>query len=231
MTEDVFECRVEFSQLLSPLLTSKKTMSQALAYALSHYSIHTELFDVLFSELRESGPSSSLAVKNLYILLEFIVISSLVNGWPGYRDAMELKMPAILGILFHPRRHLDYHIEYLTKLCRLLAERNIFSTKISLEMIKHVDTYCANCTPSKDYDKLTGDKSELQERFEEERELQKRLRDISFRISPPLAQGAPDWHPIDVIMKGIENDAPLSALDVKILSADLQTWQNCRQNK
>ncbi|KGG52855.1 hypothetical protein DI09_12p230 [Mitosporidium daphniae] len=173
-------------------------MSQALAYALSHYSIHTELFDVLFSELRESGPSSSLAVKNLYILLEFIVISSLVNGWPGYRDAMELKMPAILGILFHPRRHLDYHID---------------------------------CTPSKDYDKLTGDKSELQERFEEERELQKRLRDISFRISPPLAQGAPDWHPIDVIMKGIENDAPLSALDVKILSADLQTWQNCRQNK
>ena len=53
MTEDVFECRVEFSQLLSPLLISKKTISQALTYALAHYSIHLELFDVLFSELKE----------------------------------------------------------------------------------------------------------------------------------------------------------------------------------
>ena len=54
-------------------------------------------------------------MKNLYILLESIVFASLANGWSGYRDDMELKMPAILSILFHPKRHLDYHIDYLVK--------------------------------------------------------------------------------------------------------------------
>ena len=53
MGEDVFECRVEFAHLIAPLALSKKTLSQASMYAISHYSIHQDLTDVIISELKE----------------------------------------------------------------------------------------------------------------------------------------------------------------------------------
>lgn len=109
--EDTFECRLAFSQMLSSLSTGKRSLSQASAYAVSHYQLKDDLFDCFIAELKDVK-NSSLYLKNMFILLESICISSMSNGWTGYRDAFEKNCSLILGIIFHPKRHLDYHIQY-----------------------------------------------------------------------------------------------------------------------
>lgn len=174
MNENLFSYRIQFIEHLNSFSTNKKSLGSASSYALRHYDCYEELFDCLLEEFTDMK-SSSLYLKNLFILLENICTVTMNNSWFGYKNCFERYIKKILVCIFHPKRVLDCHISYIIKLLKVICYREWFTDETIQYIEKVIQKYTDQAVLAKD-DKLI-DKNELFERMEEEREYQKKLRE------------------------------------------------------
>lgn len=192
--ERLFELRSQFTELLTGLATSKRHLQPAIHFAMKHYhSARDELFDVLVEDLTDMK-APSMALKNLLICLESLCSSALQNGWGGYVDLTAKALPRITGCVLHPKRHLDYHVSYCLRLLKLIRDRDWFSAEVRCTLSDAIERYEADPPTAKDWDKLS-DKAELTERMEEEREIQKKLREFLWWQRP----GASPYAEVDAM--------------------------------
>lgn len=181
MKQNIFEIRFQFTQMLDNLSTSKRYLGACSSYCMKHYDCSTDLFDCILSELTDTR-STSLYLKHIMMLLENVCSVSLANSWVDFRNVFEQNVKYICNSIFHSNRPFDYHIEYILKMFEVISKRHWLKD----ETIKTVSTIIKYYKETHDpyIEERSLGKAEFFERIEEERDQQKRLRELLWFVNP-----------------------------------------------
>ena len=181
MDASVFEVRLQFTEMLGNLAFGKKYIGACGNYSMKHYSFHVDLFDCILTELTDAK-STPVYLKNIMILLESICSTSLGNSWFGFRDLFEQNIKHVCHGILHSKRQRDYHIDYIVKLLDVYCRRHWFQESTVQYIHSYVQKYTESHPLSPDEKPL--DKLEFLERMEEDRDQQKRFRELSWFRNP-----------------------------------------------
>lgn len=181
MKQNIFEIRFQFTQMLDNLSTSKKYLGTCSSYCMKHYDCSADLFDCMMSELADIR-STSLYLKHIMMLLENVCSASLANSWVDFRNAFEHNIEYICNSIFHPNRSLDYHIEYILRMFEVIFKRHWLKHETIKNATNIIKQYKETHEPC--IEERSIDKTEFFERIEEERDQQKRLRELLWFINP-----------------------------------------------
>jgi hypothetical protein len=181
MDSEAFKVRIHFAELLGGLVGSKKQLGTCTSYCMKYYGFHKDLFDCILSELTDSK-SSPAYLKHIMMLIESVISATLVNSWTGYRDSFEQSIKHVCHGIFHSKRQLDYHMDYIAKLLEIFCKRHWLKDST----IQYIQSYLQKYMESHEMilDEKSLEKSEFLERMEEERDQQKRFKELLWFRNP-----------------------------------------------